>query len=288
MARIIATPGRLVHLLIEMNLQLSAVEIVVFDEADRLFEQGFDEHVSTIMKALPTKKQSLLFSATLPANLLQFARATLVDPLLLRLDLDTKLSPSLSSEFLITTKQAKYGALLHLLRKLPDDEPTIVFAATKYAVEFLSTVLTRAHLDHTFIYGSMDPTARSIAMSQFRSHKKNIMIVTDVAARGLDIPLLNHVINFDYPENSKIFLHRVGRAARAGRSGNAYSLVNVDEVGYVLDLALFLGRKIYLGDGDRTTDIVLSTASGRCLSDECEFVQNLLKHDCELVSCHDV
>jgi len=121
--------------------------------------------------------------------------------------------------------------LLRLLRHLiPSNSQTIVFAATKHHVEYLSDLLTLAEIPVTMIYGALDQTARKINLTNFRTGKAKVLVVTDVAARGIDIPLLDNVINFDFPPSSKVFVHRVGRVARAGRKGIAYSLLAPDEV----------------------------------------------------------
>jgi ATP-dependent RNA helicase DDX54/DBP10 len=124
------------------------------------------------------------------------------------------------------------------------DELTVVFAATKHHVELLHELLTRAGVDNTYLYSSLDATARKINAAKFCRRITRTLIVTDVAARGIDIPLLDNVVNYHFPAKGKLFVHRVGRVARAGRSGKAYSLVCADEVPFLLDLHLFLGRPL--------------------------------------------
>ncbi|OWK14928.1 hypothetical protein Celaphus_00000273 [Cervus elaphus hippelaphus] len=221
-------PG-LPHQAVEMNLKLQSVEYVVFDEADRLFEMGFAEQLQEIIGRLPGGHQTVLFSATLPKLLVEFARAGLTEPVLIRLDVDSKLNEQLKTSFFLVREDAKAAVLLHLLRNVvrPQDQ-TVVFVATKHHAEYLSE------------------TARKINLARFTHGKCSALIVTDLAARGLDIPLLDNVINYSFPAKGKLFLHRVGRVARAGRSGTAYSLVAPDEVPYLLDLHLFLGRALTL------------------------------------------
>ncbi len=127
--------------------------------------------------------------------------------------------------------------LEHFVQK---DQQTIVFVATKHQVEYLQELLSHAHIPNTYIYGSLDQEARKMNIAAFRNKEKNILIVTDVAARGIDIPLLDNVINFDFPASPKIFIHRAGRTARAGRPGTAYSLVTLEDVPYYLDMILFI------------------------------------------------
>ncbi|KAF1608427.1 ATP-dependent RNA helicase DDX54, partial [Eudyptes chrysolophus] len=256
---IIATPGRLVHVAVEMKLKLHTVEYVVFDEADRLFEMGFAEQLQEIIARLPDCHQTVLFSATLPKLLVEFARAGLTEPMLIRLDVESKLSEQLKLAFFHTRGDDKPAVLLHLLRSVvkPQDQ-TVVFVATKHHTEYLkeasgiwgcpacTPLLMAQGIRCTHIYSSLDQTARKINIAKFAQGKCPVLLVTDVAARGLDIPMLDNVINYSFPAKAKLFLHRVGRVARAGRSGTAYSLVAPDEMPYVFDLHLFLGRPLVL------------------------------------------
>ena len=278
---IIATPGRFLHLKVEMSLDLSSVKYVVFDEADRLFEMGFAAQLTEILHALPTSRQTLLFSATLPKSLVEFARAGLQEPSLVRLDAESKVSPDLESAFFSVKGAEKEGALLHILNDLvkmptgppeaakkvaesskkrkrgedggrgpkqkPTEHSTIIFAATKHHVDYLATMLRMSGFAVSHAYGSLDQVARNIQVEDFRTGMTNILVVTDVAARGIDIPVLANVINYDFPPQPKVFVHRVGRTARAGQRGWSYSLVRDTDAPYLLDLQLFLGRRLLLG-----------------------------------------
>ncbi|XP_058889354.1 ATP-dependent RNA helicase DDX54-like isoform X2 [Acipenser ruthenus] len=244
---IIGTPGRLMHVVVEMNLKLHSVEYVVFDEADRLFEMGFAEQLQGVIQRLPENRQTVLFSATLPKLLVEFARAGLTEPVLIRLDVDTKLNDQLKLAFFHLRVDDKPALLLHLLRNvIKPQEQTVVFVATRHHVEYLKELLMLEGMDCAYIYSALDQTARKINIGKFVHRKAMVMIVTDVAARGIDIPMLDNVINYNFPSKAKLFLHRVGRVARAGRSGTAYSLVAPDEIAFVFDLHLFLGRPLQL------------------------------------------
>ncbi|KAF9241609.1 P-loop containing nucleoside triphosphate hydrolase protein [Melanogaster broomeanus] len=271
---IIATPGRLLHLVVEMSLSLTSVQYVVFDEADRLFELGFSTALSEILARLPSSRQSLLFSATLPKSLVEFAKAGLRDPKLVRLDADSKISADLRMAFFSVKQAEKDACLLTLLRdvirvpfgstetttvtdgdedyaggknskgkgkakvKYPThtaSHQTLVFAATKHHVEYLSALLTAAGYAVSALYGALVQSTRSYQMSQFLAQKTQILVVTDVAARGLDIPVLEHVVNYDLPVGARIFVHRVGRTAL---------FVTHGEAAYLCDLQLFLGRPL--------------------------------------------
>ncbi len=127
------------------------------------------------------------------------------------------------------------------------DEQTVIFAATRHHVEYLQILLEMANIPATFIYSNLDPAARKINVAKFTQRVTNVLVVTDIAARGIDIPMLDNVINYHFPARSKLFVHRVGRVARAGREGTAYSFVGLDEIPYFIDLQLFLGG---------TTDVI--------------------------------
>jgi len=255
---IIATPGRFLHICIEMNLKLSTIEYVVFDEADRLFEMGFKEQLNEILHKLPKEnRQTVLFSATLPASLVEFAKAGLQRPVLIRLDVETKLSENLKLAYIQARNEDKLAVLVYLLNNLikPDKKPSenannaflsqsVIFVSTKHHVEFLREFLQTLGYDVSYAYSSLDQTARKINIAKFQNKKTSIMVVTDVAARGIDIPMLSNVINFNFPARPKLFVHRVGRVARAGQSGNAFSIVSNDELPYLIELHEFLGKSI--------------------------------------------
>ncbi|CAH0513218.1 unnamed protein product [Peronospora belbahrii] len=243
---LVATPGRLMHLLLEISdFDLKTVEYVVFDEADRIFEMGFAEQLQEILKNMPTTRQTLLFSATLPKALVQFARAGLSDPELIRLDVENKISENLKLVFFTVRSLDKPALFLYMVREfLPKDDQTIVFAATRHHVEFLHALLAANHIEASCAYGDMDQASRKINLGKFRAKKTSLLIVTDVAARGIDIPLLNNVLNYSFPPTAKLFVHRVGRAARAGRSGTAFSFVDPDETPFMVDLHLYIGRRL--------------------------------------------
>ncbi|ODQ63821.1 DEAD-domain-containing protein, partial [Nadsonia fulvescens var. elongata DSM 6958] len=298
---IIATPGRFLHLKVEMKLDLKSMEYVVFDEADRLFEMGFAEQLNEIIASLPPSRQTLLFSATLPKNLVEFAKAGLQDPVLVRLDADTKISENLQMAYFSIKRDERDAGLAYILREiiqippaspaqlkylkesdqnqmeseeeeednkgknsqkkgkskryamrlpppneLPTEHSTIVFTPTKHHVEYVTSLLNKLGYATSYIYGTLDQRARKDQLYRFRCGYTSILVVTDVAARGIDIPILANVVNYSLPGSSKVFVHRVGRTARAGRKGWAYSLVSENELPYVLDLELFLGRKLLL------------------------------------------
>jgi ATP-dependent RNA helicase DDX54/DBP10 len=247
-----------------MNFKLNSIEYVVFDEADRLFEMGFKEQLNEILNKLPVdNRQTLLFSATLPGSLVEFARAGLQNPILIRLDTESKLSDKLRTAYFQCRNDDKLAILIYLLTyvikavKKPEKqsydtklEQTIIFVATKHHVEFLKDLLEALDYHVSYCYSSLDQTARQINIGKFQMRKTSIMIVTDVAARGIDIPMLDNVINFNFPAKAKLFVHRVGRVARAGNFGNAYSFVANDELPYMHELFEFLTKQIKFAKED--------------------------------------
>ncbi|KAK0722181.1 P-loop containing nucleoside triphosphate hydrolase protein [Lasiosphaeria miniovina] len=311
---IIATPGRFLHLKVEMGLNLSSIKYVVFDEADRLFEMGFAAQLTEILHALPPSRQTLLFSATLPSSLVEFARAGLQDPSLVRLDAETKVSPDLESAFFSIKGGEKEGALLHILhdvikmpmglpagvrneeedhskkrkrgpdrpnpKEKPTEHSTIIFTATKHHVDYLTQLLRHAGFAVSYVYGSLDQTARMMQVDDFRRGRSNILVVTDVAARGIDIPVLANVINYDFPPQPKIFVHRVGRTARAGQRGWAFGLVRDVDLPYLVDLQLFLGRRLVVGqdtkDHSFAQDVVIGTLKRNDVESNVEWVKKVL------------
>jgi ATP-dependent RNA helicase DDX54/DBP10 len=289
-----------------MNMDLKSVQYVVFDEADRLFEMGFETALNEILHRLPASRQTLLFSATLPKSLVEFAKAGLQDPKLVRLDAESKISTDLKMAFFSVKPAEKEACLLALLRDViqvplgapKEDGPaeqhkkgkhreqvtaphqTLVFAATKHHVEYLLNLLTTAGYAVSHIYGSLDQSARTFQMDQFRRGLTSILVVTDVAARGIDIPVLENVINYDFPQGARVFVHRVGRTARAGRQGWAWSFVTHTELPYLLDLQLFLGRPLIsevAEDGDQVYvgNLVLGTFDRERIDADVEFIRTL-------------
>ena len=324
---VIATPGRFLHLQVEMSLDLSSIRYVVFDEADRLFEMGFAAQLGEILHALPISRQTLLFSATLPKSLVEFARAGLQEPSLVRLDAESKVSPDLESAFFSVKSAEKEGALLHILNDLikmptgppdgakraaekkdkkrkrgadgpgpkqkPSEHSTIVFAATKHHVDYLASLLRLSGFAVSHAYGSLDQVARNVQVEDFRTGQTNILVVTDVAARGIDIPVLANVINYDFPPQPKIFVHRVGRTARAGQRGWSYSLVRDTDAPYLLDLQLFLGRRLLLGrEGGETPnyaeDVIVGALFRNKLENTTEWITKLVNDDEDLSALRTV
>eukprot|EP01029_Cantina_marsupialis_P016592 TRINITY_DN36_c6_g1_i1.p1 TRINITY_DN36_c6_g1~~TRINITY_DN36_c6_g1_i1.p1 ORF type:complete len:887 (-),score=317.66 TRINITY_DN36_c6_g1_i1:175-2805(-) len=243
---IIGAPGRIRHLLDEVNdFNLEKIEYLVFDEADRLYDPNFIEDINEIMKTMPAYRQTVLVSATMPESLKRFVRADMRDPFVTRLMDDEMLSENLKvGHFVVNTAQKIPSMMYFIKNVIPYNEMTIIFVSTQHHVEMITALMIKNNLTVSKIHGHMDQQAREMNLKQFRRGETKFMVVTDVAARGIDIPLLNNVINFDFPGTPKLFIHRVGRAARQGREGAAFSFVTPNEVPFLLDLTQFLGDKI--------------------------------------------
>lgn len=256
---IFATPGRLLQILAEMGakggLTLATAETVVFDEADRLFEGTLAVETAALIANLRNKqteviegRQTILISATMPRALAEFSRTGLRKSLsVIRLDADKGISPTLAVSFLSTRGDLEKDAALQVVlrRTVEEERSVIVFAGTHRRVEYLTELLRSCVSEHvSCIHGNLDQMARQDAVARFRKKNSKVLVVTDVAARGIDLPNLDVVINYDMPATPKLFLHRVGRVGRAGRFGLAFNLVAADELPFMLDTLLFIGRQV--------------------------------------------
>jgi ATP-dependent RNA helicase DDX54/DBP10 len=251
---IIATPGRLAHHLAEIpDFTLSGCLLCILDEADRLLEMGFAGQLKEIARSLPENCQKALLSATMPKVLVEFTKSGFaVDPAVVRLDQEASVSAELRIAFITCRSLDKDAALLHVLQHIKNDQKdnegtrtglTLIFAATRHHVEYVSALLEASGYGVTMIYGTLDQEARKANLAAFRHGEKPVLVVTDVAARGIDVPLIDHVIHYHFPPQPKLFVHRSGRAARAGRIGYCWGLVEPDELPYMIELHLFLGRR---------------------------------------------
>lgn len=251
---ICASPGRLAHHLSEIpDFHLGGCFMCILDEADRLLEMGFAMQIRQIARSLPDNCQKVMLSATMPKILVEFTKSGFaVDPAVVRLDQEASVSAELRIAFVTCRSLDKDASLLHIVDNIRRDQKqheatrtglTLIFAATRHHVDYIATLLQASGTDATMIYGTMDQEARQENLAAFRSGEKPVLVVTDVAARGIDVPLIDHVIHYHFPPSPKLFVHRSGRAARAGRIGYCWGLVEPDELPYMIELHLFLGRK---------------------------------------------
>ena len=224
---LVACPGRLLDLLAQGAVQLSRIEILVLDEADHMFDMGFLPDIRRILAALPRKRQNLLFSATMPEAIRSLAKQTLQTPHVIELN-HSKPASTIEHALYEVAQDQK----IHLLQRLLGEDDfvaAIIFTRTKHRAKRLAQQLSRAGRRATALQGNMTQNQRDRAMDGFRHQRFDILVATDIAARGLDIEQVSHVINFDMPATPDAYTHRIGRTGRSERAGKAYTFVCAED-----------------------------------------------------------
>lgn len=222
---VVATPGRLLDLVEHNALRLSAVATLVLDEADRLFDAGFADELASILALLPERRQNLLFSATFPPAVQTLAEELLRNPT----RIDVPATPETQPDILQRAIEVDAARRTQLLRHLIQENGwarTLVFVATKYSTEHVAEKLRRAGIDAAAFHGELSQGARTDTLADFKARKLQVVVATDVAARGIDIAQLPAVVNYDLPRSAEDYVHRIGRAGRAGESGIAVSFIS--------------------------------------------------------------
>ena len=239
---IVACPGRLLDHLNQGTLNLSQVEVLVLDEADRMFDMGFLPDVRRIIRAVPQQRQTLLFSATMPEDIRELAREVLHDPLTVQVG---QIAPveTVSHAIYPVPQHLKAELLMDLLPELGPGS-VLVFTRTKHRAKRLAQQLTHAGFRATALQGNLSQNQRTAAMEGFRKGAFQIMVATDIAARGIDVLSISHVINFDVPDTTEAYTHRIGRTGRAERTGEAFTLVTQEDSLAVRDIERVLGYKL--------------------------------------------
>jgi ATP-dependent RNA helicase RhlE len=240
---VIATPGRLLDHLAQGTIDLSAVECLVLDEADRMLDMGFIRDIRKIMKVLPTERQNLLFSATFSKEICRLAADLLDSPLEISVAKNGKPAEGIDQVVYPVDRQRKRELLSHLIGT-ENWRQVLVFTRTKHGANRLATQLESDGLKSAAIHGNKSQGARTRALRDFKTGQVRVLVATDVAARGLDIERLPHVVNYELPHVPEDYVHRIGRTARAGHKGHAVSLVCVDEHGLLADIEKLLQMKI--------------------------------------------
>jgi ATP-dependent RNA helicase RhlE len=240
---LVATPGRLLDLMNQGIVHLDKVEVFVLDEADRMLDMGFIHDVKRIIKKLPAKRQTLLFSATMPQAIQELGQRILIDPVRVEVTPQASTVDNVVQSVFFVERNNKRNLLTHLLKD-PSVERVLVFTRTKHRANNLSKQLSRARMQAEAIHGNKSQTARTRALANFRDGKTRILVATDIAARGLDVDAVTHVINFDLPNEPESYVHRIGRTARAGASGIAYSFCDIDERKYLKDIEKLIRQHI--------------------------------------------
>jgi superfamily II DNA/RNA helicase len=259
---IIATPGRLQDLAERGMVKLGTVRILVLDEADRMLDMGFQPQVDRIVRRLPKERQTMFFSATLDGAVGHLARAYTNDAVRHEIESSTEAADGVAHRFVSVSAQGKVDALLELLAH--DDGLSLVFVRTKRGADRLVHKLKQKGVKVAALHGDMTQSARSRALELFEDAKVDVLVATDVAARGLDLEGISHVVNYDPPQDDKGYVHRVGRTARAGRSGMGITLVTADQQGDVGRMAarLDIGNDFEDGGMKVAPPRVVFSASG--------------------------
>ncbi|MCG3654893.1 DEAD/DEAH box helicase [Aliarcobacter butzleri] len=240
---IIATPGRLLDLISQDSLDLSKIEFLVLDEADRMLDMGFINDIKKILAILPKQRQNLLFSATFSNEIKKLADGLLKSPVLVEVSKANSASFKVEQVVHHVDKDRKKELLLHLVNK-NSWQQVLVFTRTKHGANKLSEALLKDKITSAAIHGNKSQGARTKALDDFKNGKVRVLVATDIAARGIDIEQLPHVINFELPNVAEDYVHRIGRTGRAGNSGDAISLVCIDEHDYLLAIEKLIKQKI--------------------------------------------
>lgn len=240
---LVATPGRLLDLKSEGYIDLSAVEIVVLDEADRMLDMGFIHDVRKIIALLPKKRQTLLFSATMPSEIEELARSMLDNPVRITIEPEKPTIELISQSLYHVEKGAKRDLLVHLLRETGATR-TVVFSRTKHGADKIARALNHEGLNAGVIHANKGQGNRTRTMEAFRSGETPVLVATDLAARGIDVDDISHVFNYDLPTEPETYIHRIGRTARAGASGTAITFCDIEEKRQLKMIEKLLGKPI--------------------------------------------
>ena len=240
---IIATPGRLLDLISQDSLDLSKIEFLVLDEADRMLDMGFINDIKKILAILPKQRQNLLFSATYSNEIKKLADGLLKSPFLVEVSKANSASFKVEQVVHHVDKDRKKELLLHLVNK-NSWQQVLVFTRTKHGANKLSEALVKDKITSAAIHGNKSQGARTKALDDFKNGKVRVLVATDIAARGIDIEQLPHVVNFELPNVAEDYVHRIGRTGRAGNNGIAISLVCVDEHEYLFGIEKLIKQKI--------------------------------------------
>lgn len=251
-----ATPGRLLDLISQGFIKLSQLEYFVLDEADRMLDMGFIHDIKRILPLLPKNRQTLFFSATMPPEISKLASTILHNPKRVEVTPQSSTVDMINQSLYFVEKDDKKDLIINLLS---DDtiSTALVFSRTKHGADKVAKFLIKAGITAEAIHGNKSQNARQRALTNFKSHTTRVLIATDIAARGIDIDLLTHVINYDLPNIPETYVHRIGRTGRAGNSGVAISFCDSEEKAYLRDIEKLIGKRIPVAGS------IAATADGR-------------------------
>jgi ATP-dependent RNA helicase RhlE len=240
---LIATPGRLLDLMNQNYISLQHVKLFVLDEADRMLDMGFINDVKKIISKLPAKRQSMFFSATMPPEIVKLANTILVNPVKVEVTPEQPTVEAIKQSLYYVAKADKKALLIHLLKD-PSIASALVFTRTKHGADNVAKVLNKANIQAEAFHGDKAQNARQRALNNFKTKQTRVLVATDIAARGIDIDDLSHVINFEIPNIPETYIHRIGRTGRAGLSGIAISLCDSEEKAYLKDIHKLISMQI--------------------------------------------
>lgn len=240
---LVATPGRLLDLMQQGYIRLDQIEIFVLDEADRMLDMGFIHDVRKVIAKLPARRQSLFFSATMPPEIMQLADTILTNPQKVAVTPPSTTVEAIRQALYYVEKSDKRALLAHLLKEhsIPS---ALVFTRTKHGADRVAKDLQRAGVQAEAIHGNKSQNARQRALSNFKSGKTRVLVATDIAARGIDVENLSHVINYEIPNIPETYVHRIGRTGRAGADGIAFSFCDAEERAFIRDIHKLTAKTI--------------------------------------------
>lgn len=240
---LVATPGRLLDLIGQGLISLKQIEILTLDEADRMLDMGFIHDVRKIIDLVPKQRQTLFFSATMPREIVALSDSMLINPVKISITPEKPTVEAIHQSLYLVDKVNKRNLLIDLLRD-PEIESALVFTRTKHGADRVVKELDRAGIGAKAIHGNKSQNARQDALNSFKERETRVLVATDIAARGIDIDELSHVINYDLPEVPESYVHRIGRTGRAGHGGTAISFCDIDEKKALHDIERLCGRQI--------------------------------------------
>lgn len=240
---LVATPGRMLDLQQQGFIDLRFLEVFVLDEADRMLDMGFIHDVKKVIKLIPTKRQTLFFSATMPKEIKTLASTILTNPKQVVVTPVSSTAETIEQELYHVLTAQKKDLLLHLLEELKNGS-ALVFTRTKHGADKVVKILAKANISAAAIHGNKSQNARQNALNNFKNKELRVLVATDIAARGIDIDELALVINYEIPNIPETYVHRIGRTGRAGASGKAISFCDKEEQAYIRDIQKLIGLQI--------------------------------------------